>query len=294
MKKTFFFSMPSLYTPGLIVPLLILCGFFTAANAQEPSATISSMNGTVLVTIQGQEAIAATIGTTLQTGDFLETESGASVVLTLTEGSELKIGQNTKIDIAQLARRPKTKARTSHVKLLYGKFRAFLSPGHQEEGATFDIETPNAMAGVKFSLPEVFISYDPNTETTIIDAVTVEVIVRNLITREIKRLPSGYRAIIQGDTITQGDTIIQEDTIDIFPISETALSSRYHNFFLGSRSIIKGITAGSVPNSVGSWGDGAGGAGGATTSTNPSPGGRPRRDPISRTFTIHVGEDFFQ
>ena len=281
MKRIRLCSLSFVSTQTLLVFLLLLLGgFFRAADAQEPTATVNSMSGTVLVSIQGQDAIAATVGTTLQSGDVLETQSGASVTLVLSEGSELNIGQDTRIDIAQLARRPETKARTSRIKLLYGKFRAFLSPGHQKEGATFDIETPNAMAGVKFSLPEVFVSYDPNTETTVIDAVTVEVIARNLISKEIKRLPAGYRAIIKGDAL------------GISPTPETELSVRYHGFFLGARSVIKGIVSSGVPTTV-SFG-GGGGVGGATTSMNPSPGGRSRQDLIPRTFTIHVEEDFFE
>ncbi|MCP4403401.1 MAG: hypothetical protein GY801_39600, partial [bacterium] len=152
------------------------------------------------MSVQGQEAIAATVGLALQSGDTLETLAGAAVGLILSEGSELTLGENTKVDISELSQPPGTKVRKSRLRLWAGKVRAFLSPGHQEKGSSFDVDTPNAIAGVKFSRPEIMVSYDPATETTVVEAYTVDMVLRNLITQEVMDVPKGNQGIIRRES----------------------------------------------------------------------------------------------
>jgi hypothetical protein len=181
--------------------LLCLSFFGIASSAEQPTATISSLNGSVQVTLQGKEAVAAAVGMALRSGDTIQTLSGAGVVLALSEGSELQLGENTNLDIATLAQEPATGARTSRIKLLWGRIRAVLSPGHQHEGSSFSVETPNALAGVKFSHPIIEVGYDPITDTTTIDAQTVDVIVTNLKTQRFELIRKGQRGIVRKDTL---------------------------------------------------------------------------------------------
>ena len=67
--------------------------------AQQPTATIKTLSGDVLVSSQ-----AATVRTVLQAGDTIQTQAGASVVLELSDGSELHLGEKTRITVADLAR----------------------------------------------------------------------------------------------------------------------------------------------------------------------------------------------
>lgn len=158
--------------------------------AQQPTATIKTLSGNVLVSGQ-----AATVGTVLQAGDTIQTQVGASVILELSDGSTLELGENTNIDLAMLTQEPNG-ARVSRVKLLWGRVRALLSPSHQKEGSTFNIETPNALVGVKFSQPKVEVIYDPNKQETTGIAHTVELLVTNLLTGETKLIPVGSSVII--------------------------------------------------------------------------------------------------
>jgi hypothetical protein len=158
--------------------------------AQQPTATISALSGTVLVSGQ-----TAKTGAVLHTGDTLQTQAGASAVLVLSDGSELQLGENTQVNLADLAQTA-TGARVSRVKMLWGRIRAKLSPGHQQAGSSFDIETPNALVGVKFSQPDVEVSYDPAKQETIGIAHTVELMVKNLLTGEIMHVPVGSTVII--------------------------------------------------------------------------------------------------
>ena len=79
--------------------------------AQQPTATIKALNGNVLVSGQ-----TAKTGAVLHTGDTLQTQAGASVVLTLSDGSEIQLGEKTQINIADLAQTA-TGARVSSIKL---------------------------------------------------------------------------------------------------------------------------------------------------------------------------------
>lgn len=184
---------------GILLTLLL---WSAGANAQQPTATITALSGEVLVSIQGRSPVAAQAGTALKRGDSIQTQAGARVMLKLSDGSELQIGEDTKLDIAILSREPATEKRVSRVKLAWGRVQAFLSPEHQKKGSSFDFETPNALVGVKFSQPDVEVSYDPETKTTIVRAYTVAVTVINLTTQaEIESMPKGHQAIIRDEFI---------------------------------------------------------------------------------------------
>lgn len=259
--------------------LCVLCfeSFPSVTYAQDQvTATISKLKGTVVVFVQGGGAVAASIGTELRAGDTIQTQAGAEVVLTLSDGSTLELGEDTKLDLAVLRQEPGTKARTSKMKLLWGKLRSVLSPGHQGEGASFEVETPNVLAGVKFSQPVVTIIYDPLTDTTIIDAHTVDVIVTNLNTMTTQQFRSGTRVVVKQDSITS------------FRIPR--VNTR---IFQQTNTSVRDATSATVPTSVGTVGSGGDGGSvsgdGAETSSNPSPGSRPNRpERERRIFRIRL------
>lgn len=265
-----------------VIQLVFLC-FSAVVNAQQPTAMIESLNGQVLVSIQGKTPVIGTKGTILRSGDIIETQAGAQAVLLLSEGSELRLGQNTKIDITTLTQ--KTRARTSRIKLLYGKIRALLSPGHQKEGSSFTINTPNATAGVKFSRPVIEASYDPTTETSLFKAYTVALKITNRYTQKVKQVPRGSQVIIR-----------KESTL-LSPISQQVTPTR-DNLVQQSRSAVRGATSTTVPLSVGAVGtsetEETGETGGTTTtetSTNPSPGVRPENRGRPRPVTVIIHEE---
>ena len=182
-------------TAWLLLTVFSLSFVPSVSFAQQPTATISALSGDVLV--PGQTA---TVGTALQAGDTVQTQAGASAVLALSDGSEIQLGENTQINIDDLSQTG-TGARASSIKLLAGWLRALLSPGHQQEGSSFTIETPNAQLGVKFSQPDIEVSYDPATQETIGIAHTVALMAKNLLTDEAMLVPVGSSVIIVGTTI---------------------------------------------------------------------------------------------
>jgi hypothetical protein len=152
-----FFRLSAFRNYGIVWMLLVIFFFScvpSVTRAQQPTATISALSGTVLV--NGQ---AGNTGVVLSAGDVIETQAGASLVLAFSDGSQLELGEKTKVDMTVLSETV-TGARVSRIKLMWGRIRAKLSSNHQYVGSSFDIETPNALVGVKFSQPDVEVSYD--------------------------------------------------------------------------------------------------------------------------------------
>ena len=235
--------------------VLLLSVWSVGAEAQQATATISNLSGTVTVTFQGNETSAAAQGTVLQAGDIIETGAGSAVVLLLSEGSELRLGPKSKLDLTILAHHPKSKARQSRMKLLYGRLRAFLSPGHQKADSSFTVETPNAVAGVKFSRPEIEFLYDPKAIISYITTYASDVQVENLQTRETKLISAGTQAIVQGDEI-RIIALSQVDKNSLSPRKEEEGSpqlpsrTKKKDLLLQSQQALSMAASGSVPIAV--------------------------------------------
>jgi hypothetical protein len=259
-----------------VVSVCILWCLPSLSSAQQPTATITSFSGTVHVSIQGNESVVATVGRILNRGDTIQTQTGANVVLTLSDGSELRIGEETNLDVAVLSQQS-TGARVSRLKLAWGRMRAFLSPRHQKEGSSFDVETPNAVVGVKFSEPDIEVIYDPETRSTIVRAYTVAVSVTNLVTKEVRLVPKGHQAIVQDEFLWIAP--ITTPGIDEIPPEEKQRQTRIR-ILLQSRQIMGGIVS-SVPASAG---------GRAETSQSPGLGTFSEK-PRPRPLAIRTSED---
>jgi ferric-dicitrate binding protein FerR (iron transport regulator) len=193
---------------------MIIGGTISPAFAQSATATIVSLKGTVSVMLQGENELPASVDTVLSQGDSIQTEEGAMVVLKLSDDSTLQLGANTHLEIAVLLQDTQTQARTSRIKLLWGKMRAFLSPGHQKADSSFTVEPPNALVGVKFSHPYVETGYNPKTGKSRIAAHTVKVAVTNTETGESEEIEEGYEVVIE-ETIIEVSEML-EDTVTIF------------------------------------------------------------------------------
>ncbi len=181
----------------LAVFMTCLCSIATSSQAQQPTATVRALSGRVLLVIPQQESVRIKEGEVLQSGDVIELKPGASATLALSDGSEIQLGGKHQTRHRR-ADGVSARGATISLKLFYGHLRAFLSGDHQKEGSSFEVETPNAQVGVKFSQPDVLVSYDPELETSFINAYTVGVKVRNLITgAEVEEMPKGHQAIVK-------------------------------------------------------------------------------------------------
>jgi hypothetical protein len=186
---------------AIVVLLLIVSGVASTIDAKEITAKVSFIRGDVLVVHHDQTSGPAKKGMRLQPGDHIQTAEGARVNLKLSDGTELYLGEHTSVDVAMLIQEPKSGARLSTLKLLYGRLRTLLSRKHQKKGSAFTVVTPNAQVGVQFSHPDIEVIYDPTSATTMIGAYAVDTIVQNLTTQEEKTVPRGSQGIVRGTYI---------------------------------------------------------------------------------------------
>jgi hypothetical protein len=283
--------------------MLVLWAMASPCVAEQPVATVTALHGSVQVSLQDAGRQAATVGLALRAGDTIEVLAGASVVLTLSDGSQLELGERTNLDLAVLTQEADPKVRKSRLKLWWGRVRAVLSQGHQAHGSSFDVETPNALVGVKFSQPVVTVVYDRKTQTTIIDAVTVEALVTNLQTQRQQLLESGQRGIVRDELIQQVPIPKGPPPEPPAPPAPTPPVGMNTTVFFQTRSSVRQATSVSAPISVGPVGPGATASSGAgsvpidnasaggiaETSANPSPGTRPERpERERRIFILHI------
>jgi len=185
--------------------------------AQQPTATIIDMHGDVVVSIQGGEPATAAVGTVLQQEDRIQTSAGAHVVLQFSDGTDAELGENTNITMLELTEVPETGARKSRLKLWWGAIRTAIAPDHQKEGSSFDVETPNALVGVKFSQPDSEFIYDPNTEETIAIAHRFDLVLTSLLTGETVLILQGSSGIVNKDGIKKVNQIIERPPGTIQP-----------------------------------------------------------------------------
>ena len=183
-----------------MIGVVMLAG---AAAAQAPTATIAYLEGAVTVALQGQTPVPATMDLVLSQGDHLQTGAGATVVLVLSDESELQLGENSSVQLSELLLNVQTGARQSRLKLWWGSVKSWLAPGHQTPGSTFEVQTPNALAGVKFSQPISEFSYDPTTQKTTITAYQFDILVTNLLSGATFLLTQGHSAVVFEGLIEQ-------------------------------------------------------------------------------------------
>lgn len=147
----------------ILVPICIL--LFPALEVFAQSqvlASVESVNGIVKVSLQGQGEVRARTGMDLQAGDILRTEVGGRLTLKLSDGSRLELGEDTRLDVTELSLTTRTKS--SLFKLVWGRIRAVIAQPYKTPGSRFEVETPNALAGVKFTAFSM--GYFRSTDTT--------------------------------------------------------------------------------------------------------------------------------
>lgn len=162
---------------GLILALAtVLTGYWIpmACEAEPSTATIKELNGDVLVS----GSTLAQIGTHLHSGDTLQTQTGATVILQLAGGSRLELGEKTNVDFIRLHQTSVTGAWNSYVKLAWGHIRISLSTTYQKTpGSSFEVETPDIVIAMKASQPDIEIFYDPVMCSTMIVRPAIEALI---------------------------------------------------------------------------------------------------------------------
>ena len=158
------------YTAPWLVSAVFL---WTAAAPAQEIGTTAEVEGTVELGRAGTR-IPLTIGTAIHTGDEVRTGQPGRAVFVFDDDSVLVIGDNSRIRIAEHEFQRGGAAIRSIIELVQGRIRALVSGLYGGTDATYEIRTPNALAGVRGT--EFVTAYDPVAEVT--DVVGVSGTVR--------------------------------------------------------------------------------------------------------------------
>ncbi len=224
---------------GLVV---LLIGSSLAVAAPQPTATVTDLNKDVYISFQGETPVSALAGTLMRQGDAIRAYSGADAMLHLSDGSKVRLEENSNLRIIGMTKEPMV---TSSFELLWGRLHAVLSPLYQKTDSSFTVQTPNAVVTTTSSELDAEVLYEPTTKTTTVLAHEFDVDVINVITGVSLHLTQGHSAIIYEGIIQEIAGIVdvsQTPSAQQQPATITSLEGEVFVSFQGavSTSAIKG------------------------------------------------------
>jgi hypothetical protein len=123
-----------------------VAGWPEACFAQEVAGSITKIEGSAQL-VRGAQSLAIAVGTAVDVGDKVTSAAQAQVTLMLRDGSILTLGESGTIVIDHVINAAGTAP--SVVSLLGGHLRSIVAAALRGTIASFEIHTPNAIAGVR-------------------------------------------------------------------------------------------------------------------------------------------------
>ena len=160
-------------TPVAALALLLSA---TGAGAQEVG-TIAALEGTGEIG-RGSERLAAAMGAAIHKGDELRTGHPGRMRIVFQDDSVLTVSDGSRVVVDEQVFKPSQGKTRSIFGLLQGKVSAVVSEYYRQPGATYQIKTATAVAGVRGT--EFVMVYDPRTQQTDVAGVHGYVEVRSL------------------------------------------------------------------------------------------------------------------
>jgi hypothetical protein len=144
---------------GLLICLFLCLAVRVAAQSIGAQVgTLADLEGQAEVG-RGGEWSPATIGAAVEQGDQLRTGSPGRMRVVFLDESVLIIGDNTELIVDQLVFDPEPGVFRSLMRILRGKVRAIVNDRYQQPGSSYEIESPNAIVGVRGT--EFVLRFDP-------------------------------------------------------------------------------------------------------------------------------------
>lgn len=188
------------------------------SNAAEPAGKFTYVEGKVDVLRGGTPpAITAKVTDNVFQGDIVRTKSNSKAELVMRDNTVVRIGQRSRIDISEYLSDDKNYK--SSIKLQRGQVKAVVDKNVSKrislspDANRFEIQTPNAVAGVRGT--EFFVAYEQNTTTVLLKEG--EVCVYNIKSPDnIVCLPPSCIVTITGISIPQQPRKATETEMRIF------------------------------------------------------------------------------
>lgn len=195
-----------------------LFSVFAAAAASYAGGvgSFTAVDGRVDLLKPGQtRAEAVKKGDTVTPGDIVRTKSNSQAEIVFEDGAVLRISESSRMEIKDYLMAEDGKRKNGIMRLLRGKIRATVPKALgriipiTKGPATFEVETPTAVAGVRGT--DFFVSFDRGTTGVFVLEGTVET--RNRIhSEEAVMVNAGYFSLVRPDEPARGVSAIQNMT----------------------------------------------------------------------------------
>src|SRR5215470_14645656 len=151
-----------------------------SAAAAEDIGTVAATQGAADIGRGGTWTPAA-VGMTVQLGDQLRTGSDGQVRVVFRDDSVIDLSPSSALTIDDQVFDPSGGRFSSLLRLVQGKARALVSGYYKTSGATYEVQTPTAVAGVRGT--SFLVAYNPDVDATDVVGIHGQIEVRNLAER---------------------------------------------------------------------------------------------------------------
>ncbi len=162
----------------LLLPLLLLAT--ASAAVAEDVGTVAATQGVAEIG-RGGAFTAAAVGATVQLGDELRTGPDGLLRVVFRDESVVDLANGTSLTVDTQVYDPAASRFSSLLKLATGKARALVGSLYGTPGASYEIQTPTAVAGVRGTT--FLIEYDPARLATDVIGIDGRILVRSLTER---------------------------------------------------------------------------------------------------------------
>jgi len=145
----------------MVLSLALLLVAFRV-GAQEVG-TVAGLDGTADIG-RGGAWTPATVGAPIEQGDQLRTGRPGRLKVVFQDDSVLSVSEESLVVVNEQVFDPATKKARSYFDLIQGKLNSIVSEYYSRPGASYQVKTATAVAGVRGT--EFTVSYDPDDEVT--------------------------------------------------------------------------------------------------------------------------------
>jgi hypothetical protein len=145
---------------GLAAILVLAAGL---AGAAEDSGQFTELQGKVSVKKTNGQIAQAVLGAQVHQGDVVTTEKDARATLLFGNGSVLKLGPSSTLNINQLIYDKDKGVAQSAYELASGTLMNIVGSVFGEKGNSYSVKTPTAVAGVRGTINVIKVAINPQT-----------------------------------------------------------------------------------------------------------------------------------
>lgn len=134
----------------IAVITMLLLSITAVAQTLKPVGNVQSLLGRADVSRAGRPAVALAAGDSLYAQDTLRTKKDSALIVIMSDGSRLTLGENNRLVIAEYTIEDEdSTAPAARLELLRGRLRSLVTETFGERRGSFEVKTGNAVMGVQ-------------------------------------------------------------------------------------------------------------------------------------------------